>query len=1479
MPEPTVPDRTQEALAAIGALVPRDYQLEILEQAKKENIIAVIETGAGKTLISALLIKYVLSEEYTLARRGRTAPPAAVPAESTPSGRPLVMFIVNHVTLVHQQATFIQKNTPYSVGAYHGQMEIDLWDAPVWDREIDKHRVMVMTAQILRNILLHAFIRMEQIAMIVIDECHHSKEQHPYNEIMREFYWPTPPHRRPKIFAMTASPLDSKDNVGTSAVALENALDARIVSISKELLRKYLKRTRECIVYYASTDQFDTTPLLKRLHCYCYGDYFSQYFLDAEAALRELGPWCADHIWHSFHQAMRRRYAKKAALEKYIGRLESVDDQHRLRRALNILDVHQFDPPQASLAYLSPKVLRLLEVLSKFVTRLPEGKFRGMVFVDRRKHAFALVALLEKLPAMRRIIQCRAMIGSGTSLPGDYQMSFKERQKAVDSFRNGDVNLLVTTTVGEEGLDIPACNVVIRFSFFDTLRAYIQSRGRARHPQSAYVIMQEQGNAEQMKLLQQIRRHEGEMEQWCGQRTADRQAGHGDDDDDDSDAADPFSAEELEKYQYIEPSTGARLTDASAIPVIYRYCSQLPRDAYCTLAPVWEIHEVSQANFICNLTFPINAHIRYVPGEVTRSKARAKRIVALRACIELRKIGALDERLLPYKLKAAENDLAAYEATLEKSTGVKNAIRVFPRKVPEAWLPEMLAGSGHWYMHTLVVASTHSTAPRYRPMVMATRQPMPNGLDGIELYLDEGATLVRLVPWPRPVFLERAMLIKATEFMGTLFHEVLRKELECKTAGYLLFPLVDSIDATAAGACSIRHIDWEQMVNATSGRAAEHPSVLQHIQEGHSVAPDTMVIDVNKHSQYYEVTCVRHDLSPTTTMAAMEEEEGGGGKGAAAASLMTVKDVLMDKTGYSLKHDQQPLLQVEWIKHRRINYLEPVQHTARRSMERDADTLGRYAVPETCRLMPFKASVFRMGLLLPSFLFRMEAALLAVEYGARFSLSTTLAHLSCAITLPTIHAKSNYERLEMLGDSILKTMTSTSLFVEYPENHEGLLHTRRRVIINNRTLCQHAVDRGLFAYLISRRFNRRHWTPPGFAHKAAATTTTAKEGQEDGGDDDMLIGTPEKVYTIEQGDGHVLELKDNRVAHNHELAEKMLADVVEASLGASLDSYGPDAALQCAIKLGVPLVGSPSRWSDLARHLPTPEPIHDPALVPVDVKAIEAILGYTFRHPQYLIEAFTHASSQAPITPCYQRLEYLGDAVLDYLIVDLFYHRYPDLAPGELVEMKDATVSNEFLSTVCVLRGLQQHMDYFSDALNMNMDEFTTRLFARRKETKGVGEYWRGLEPPKVLGDLVESSLGAIYLDSGFDLEVARAAFDRLIRPLIDDRITPGKVNVSPKCRLTKTVQKAGCNMFKFDHGEALDDGMYTAVITMHGHVVMEAVGETYKQATAQVAGDFLDRWDAGEGDTLMQHCDCLEKRMRLKAQKEAQAEQEMIDE
>lgn len=71
-------------------------------------------------------------------------------------------------------------------------------------------QVLVMTAQILLNILRHSIIKMDAIHLLILDECHHAVKKHPYSLVMSEFYHTTPKEKRPAVFGMTASPVNLK---------------------------------------------------------------------------------------------------------------------------------------------------------------------------------------------------------------------------------------------------------------------------------------------------------------------------------------------------------------------------------------------------------------------------------------------------------------------------------------------------------------------------------------------------------------------------------------------------------------------------------------------------------------------------------------------------------------------------------------------------------------------------------------------------------------------------------------------------------------------------------------------------------------------------------------------------------------------------------------------------------------------------------------------------------------------------------------------------------------------------------------------------------------------------------------------------------------------------------------------------------------------------------------------------------------------
>ena len=81
-----------------------------------------------------------------------------------------------------------------------------------WREEFDKHDVFVAMAKKFYDLLMHGFTKMEEIDLIVFDECHHTDQDHLYNLIMRDFFYhkfePDNPNcKRPKILGLTASPI------------------------------------------------------------------------------------------------------------------------------------------------------------------------------------------------------------------------------------------------------------------------------------------------------------------------------------------------------------------------------------------------------------------------------------------------------------------------------------------------------------------------------------------------------------------------------------------------------------------------------------------------------------------------------------------------------------------------------------------------------------------------------------------------------------------------------------------------------------------------------------------------------------------------------------------------------------------------------------------------------------------------------------------------------------------------------------------------------------------------------------------------------------------------------------------------------------------------------------------------------------------------------------------------------------------------
>ena len=237
----------------------------------------------------------------------------------------------------------------------------------------------------------------------------------------------------------------------------------------------------------------------------------------------------------------------------------------------------------------------------------------------------------------------------------------------------------------------------------------------------------------------------------------------------------------------------------------------------------------------------------------------------------------------------------------------------------------------------------------------------------------------------------------------------------------------------------------------------------------------------------------------------------------------------------------------------------------------------------------------------------------------------------------------NYERLEFIGDCFLKMATSISLYAKYATDDEYQSHVKRMLMICNKNLFDTALGLNLAEYIRSKTFSRRTWYPEGLK--------------------------------LLEGKGHK---KTGTEVYTHHLNDKSIADVCEALIGAALMSKLETGSMDLAVKAVSAVVANPDHemqcWDDYYKSYEKPQyQIADCTAAQLELATVvETEHAYHFAYPRLLRSAFAHPSY--PFSwekvPCYQRLEFLGDSLIDMACVNFLFHKYPDKDPQWLTEHK-----------------------------------------------------------------------------------------------------------------------------------------------------------------------------------------------------------------
>eukprot|EP00897_Mesotaenium_endlicherianum_P007617 jgi/Mesen1/6884/ME000353S05912 len=512
----------------IGGRFPRAYQIELYVEAVQNNTIVFLPTGAGKTLVSVMVVKKLKHL----------------------NPKKLAVFLADRIPLVHQQAkVFLEAGL--RVQSFTGETSQGLQPTPEHLEELlDSCDVISLTAQVFLNKLSAGF-PIGACCMIVFDEAHHAQGQHPFCLIMEDFYPLCPIEKRPQILGLTASPAGETTVSRTSGELQKLAAvygSARVVmpTMRRQDMERFTDRAMsENRVVELSEDEeaflAELKGYLSQLGSHiasqgeamrpnwsilCNSDVFLPNFKGELRKLREQAKVvfnlpleaCIVHAMEVSSMYDRCRVVGPA-----VARWELCSYFRGLKKGHQgdkLVD-HKFDyiirsswpwdsaprPPvdgQRNPRIRSSRVNKLVEEVAAIAGK---GKqIRVIVFVQKRGIAHSLRKVLEEIPEMAKLNPGELVGHSGFD-----GMSWQAEQRPMlDRFRSGLVKLLVATSVLEEGLDVPACNAVIRFDCATHITSLVQSRGRARERGSKFITFMD---ADELKLRERLLLEEYNMQQ------------------------------------------------------------------------------------------------------------------------------------------------------------------------------------------------------------------------------------------------------------------------------------------------------------------------------------------------------------------------------------------------------------------------------------------------------------------------------------------------------------------------------------------------------------------------------------------------------------------------------------------------------------------------------------------------------------------------------------------------------------------------------------------------------------------------------------------------------------------------------------------------------------------------------------------------------------------------------------------------------
>lgn len=458
----------------------RLFQMDLAATALKASSLIVVPTGLGKTVIALMVL---------LARMDK--------------GR--VLFLAPTKPLVEQHAAFLErvlkdgKMVAMLTGESPPEKRVESWQ---------NSRIVVSTPQVIENDLLSRRIDLADVSLVIFDEAHRAVGGYAYVYIANRYHREA---KSPLVLGITASPGSESEKIAEICTNLgiekiqtrtENDPDVALFVHEREIEWVKLVVPKELLAIRSAIEDVLKTRIdnLNRLAV-------SPLRIDIKSTKKELLGLQASLMSSAKSQANKTTFMAISilaeilklyhavelaetqgpdALARYFQRLEgealSRSGSKASRRIMQDPRFRQIVDALQKLEVEHPKPAAVKKILHEQLEVDPQSRI--MVFTNYRDTATSLLQFLKDDPAIRAV----RFVGQ-SSREHDEGLSQKKQAEILAKFRAGDFNVLIATSVGEEGIDIPATDMVLFYEPVPSEIRSIQRKGRTGRARAGRVVV------------------------------------------------------------------------------------------------------------------------------------------------------------------------------------------------------------------------------------------------------------------------------------------------------------------------------------------------------------------------------------------------------------------------------------------------------------------------------------------------------------------------------------------------------------------------------------------------------------------------------------------------------------------------------------------------------------------------------------------------------------------------------------------------------------------------------------------------------------------------------------------------------------------------------------------------------------------------------------------------------------------------------